>query len=305
MKYFTKQWYELTNKTSYSSMLEVIVDESLSFKELYDYKLQKELRKEKRKHNKKPKLLDLSENLKDENFLLEDWVVFDETINDYVTPTNKQQVLDSIEKEYQRTLNEYNQRGTFDEDTFTDAFKETYKFALKNVHKIYPEWLLKEVDKRLLALDLIDSKSYEKLVAEEKKNNKEVNDTHNKAKKVLKKHALKLGERIANNFDLYDSAIISFKQRKNGNIVMKTVCGNEETQEEVYKTVTFVKAELVEYDETLRYGFNYYDYGKFSKCNFLFAELYSYKSYIEVHMMLENTDGAKYITLRCKDILVK
>ena len=32
---------------------------------------------------------------------------------------------------------------------------------------------------------------------------------------------------------------------------------------------------------------------------------WKYKNYIEVHMMLENSDGCKYITLRCKDILIE
>ena len=214
-------------------------------------------------------------------------------------PTNKQQILDSIDREYQRQLVEYNNREEFDEETFIDAFNETYHFALSRIKHMYPEWVLKEVDKRILALDLITKEAYEKLAKEERENERIVRKTHQKGLAALKRHAAKLDETILEAFNFEEAAVVSFKQKKNNDVVMRIV-DNEE-----YKKFTFREAQILEYDETLKFGFNYYSHGKYTRCNYLFTELYKYRNYIEVHMMVENSDGCKYITLRCKDILIE
>ena len=48
MRYFTKEWYELTNKTGYTAMLDIIEAENVSFKDIYLFKLDKELKRAKR-----------------------------------------------------------------------------------------------------------------------------------------------------------------------------------------------------------------------------------------------------------------
>lgn len=299
MRYFTKEWYELTNKTAYTAMLDIIDAENVSFKDIYLFKLDKELQSAKRRHNTKPKKPNFDENLNDENINFNEWIVYSEEKGDYVIPTTKQQVLDSIDREYQRQLVEFNNREEFDEEAFIDAFNETYQFTLKNIKNMYPKWLLEEVDKRILALDLITKDAYTRLVKEEKENERTVRKTHQKAMLTLNRHALKLKEEILVGFNFEEASVISFKYKNNKTAVMKVV------DNEIYKKFTFKDAELVEYDDTLRYGFNYYAHGKYSRCNYLFTELYKYKNYIEVHMMLENSDGCKYITLRCKDILIE
>ena len=160
MRYFTKEWYELTNKTAYTAMLDIIDAENVSFKDIYLFKLDKELESAKRRHNTKPKKPNFDENLNDENINFNEWIVYSEEKGDYVIPTTKQQVLDSIDREYQRQLVEFNNREEFDEEAFIDAFNETYQFTLKNIKNMYPKWLLEEVDKRILALDLITKDAY-------------------------------------------------------------------------------------------------------------------------------------------------
>lgn len=303
MRYFTKEWYELTNKTAYTAMLDIIEADGVSFKDIYIFKLDKELKRAKRKHNQKPKRAKLDAQLADDIFNLNDWAVFSDEVNDYVTPKDKQQVIDSIDREYQRALVEFNNREEFDEEEFIDAFNETYHFSLKMVHKMYPSWLLKEVDKRLLALDLIPQDAYNRLLKEEKENERIVRKTHKKAIAVLNRHAAKLTQEIASGFNLEDASVISFRQKKNKDVVMKVVMGPE--MDETYRKFTFKEADIIEYDDTLKFGFNYYPHGKFTRCNYLFTEIYKYKNYMEVHMMLENSDGCKYITLRCKDIIIE
>ena len=164
-------------------------------------------------------------------------------------PTNKQQILDSIDREYQRQLVEYNNREEFDEETFIDAFNETYHFALSRIKHMYPEWVLKEVDKRILALDLITKEAYEKLAKEERENERIVRKTHQKGLSALKRHAAKLDETILEAFNFEEAAVVSFKQKKNNDVVMRIV-DNEE-----YKKFTFKEAQILEYDETLKFGF--------------------------------------------------
>ena len=67
MRYFTKEWYELTNKTAYTAMLDIIDAENVSFKDIYLFKLDKELQSAKRRHNTKPKKPNFDENLNDES----------------------------------------------------------------------------------------------------------------------------------------------------------------------------------------------------------------------------------------------
>ena len=49
MRYFTKEWYELTNKTAYTAMLDIIEADGISFKDIYIFKLDKELKRRRAK----------------------------------------------------------------------------------------------------------------------------------------------------------------------------------------------------------------------------------------------------------------
>ena len=77
-------------------------------------------------------------------------------------------------------------------------------------------------------------------------------------------------------FNLEDASVISFRQKKNKDAVMKVVMGSE--MDETYRKFTFKEADIIEYDDTLKFGFNYYPHGKFTRCNYLFTEIYKYKN---------------------------
>ena len=294
MRYFTKEWYELTNKTGYTAMLDIIEAENVSFKDIYLFKLDKELKRAKRQHNKKPKKVNL-----EKDYELRNLIAQIENDSEIGGVEEKERFLNFLDEEYQNALAKYNNREEFDEEAFIGAFNDTYQFTLKNINHMYPSWVLKEVDKRILALDLITKEAYEKLLKEEKENESTLRKIQQKAMKVLNRHALKLDEYILEGFNIEDAAVISFRQKANKDAVMKL------QENDGFKKITFEDAEILEYDNTLKFGFNYYSHGKYSRCNYLFTELYKYKNYIEVHMMLENSDGCKYITLRCKDILIE
>lgn len=285
MKYFNKEWYRLMQNQFITEGITQIEDKKYSEKEIeefYNIELQKEIDREKEDYNTPPDYSFLDDLINgNEPFEPEDWIIVDEDTDAVIVPTSKEEVIANISKEKEKELEEFNNRLPFDKKSVEEDFEETYKIMLEDKEH-FPKWVYEEVDNRLIALNLLPRSVLKKLRAEEKANKKNFDKIMKQARNVLRKQ--KVSEKIQDQLSLHDERIIGFEKQEN-NYVMTI-----ESYENKVIQIVFEETEILEYEEI-----------NFENCFWLYEEIYKEKNVYEIHLMVES-DGLKYITLKCKEI---
>ncbi len=290
MRYFTKEWYDLMQRLDYTLCMKPIEDKVYSdddIRALYEKELKKEIRSAERDYNAPPEFVDFDIDEMD----LDDFVSFDPQTNKLVKFSSKQEVIDSIERERRRAMEEFDNRPPFGKENIAEIendFKQRYEGELKYGMDRYPDDIRSKLDPRLVALGFLPRSVFDELKALSKSNKKKFDAINRQATKVLKKQ--NLSDEIAEKFYFHDANVLSVKE-DGGDLVMllrlDVACYDGETP---YTRVIFKNASVLEREDTAD-----------GDCVFLYDEIYKNDGGYEVHILLES-DGLKYLTVACKEI---
>lgn len=285
MKYFNKQWYELMQKQFMTDDIKELPDKEYSeeeIEELYNQELKNEIERAREEYNTPPDYSILEELINDEEpFNPENWIIVSDDDETTFVPTSKEEVIENLSKEKEKSLEEFNNRPPFNEKEVIDYFEQSYKIMLK-YQNFFPNWVYEKVDIRLIALNLLPKSVLEKLRIEENENYEKFNKIIEESNKD--KNKVDVFEGIFSEFNFHDDKITNFEKQENSYVM--TI---ENYEGKIIKIV-FEDAEIIEYEKL-----------DLKNCFWLYEEVYSQNDTYEVHLMVES-DGLKYITLKCKEI---
>lgn len=278
MKFYTKEWYELMQKTDYTVGLKAIPDKEYSDKEIkafYESDLKKEIARDKKLHklmkNGKSGFEMLFGGLGDMSFDLS----FDDV---------------PIENE-------------FDPSETIACFKESYRNLLRYAAENYPPWVSEVVDKRLLALWRMPASAYDRLKAEERENKKKFNSINKKALRVLSSQ--NIPEDLKASFAYHDSAVLKIQKQGKNVIMYLRKDGYWPDDDTPYTKLVFENVKTAEREEgiTLRCSKDFEGFVS-SNCHYLYDELYKRMDGFEIHMMFTCGGKLKYFTVACENVIV-
>ena len=307
MKYYTKEWYNSLGGLFLTSGLKVIPDKKYSNKEIkqfYEEALQKEIEHDHKLYDTPPSFYYGEEALTLENFVPENYFIIDEETGEGYHPKTVEELREVYEKDRKEAEERFKNRPPFDETKTIECFRAVYRGGIRYGSFHYPEWLCKEVDKRLLALNLIPKSAYKRLKEEEKADKRAIDKLEKEAERVLKSQDIP--EEIASKFRFHDADVLSLKRVRSDVEMYLNQDGMQAEGESPYAKVTFKRVSMLDRERGLVFRKKIKNDGMTgSNCQFLYHELYRTEEGYEVHMMLWATKELRYVTIKCEDIEIE
>lgn len=286
MIFYTKQWYDLMPYLDYLSSLKCIEDKEYSDKEIDDLYLREMnifINEEKDNYNEPP--FNFLEIL-GEDFDCEDIVRINEETDEIIYPSSKEEAREWANEDYQKAIIEFENRPEFNENEAKQLFNDIYLEVLNKEENFYPQFVYDNVDKRLLALNLIPQNIYKKLVEIEKENQKLFDEINEKANIELNKQ--NINEELKEKFSGLHDSVITELSFKDGNIQMNIETIYQENIKCEFKNALFIENEVNNIDKDL--------------CIWLYHELYRINDKYQIHILADIENERKYITIECTEI---
>jgi hypothetical protein len=305
MRFFTKEWYNLMQGIEINDFKKIpdgnYTDAQIDA--LYQKALKKEIASERRCYNSEPFFLPFDELLTEENFDPEDWIrVIDEEKGIVKHSESAKEVREELEAQYRQEMDAFENRPPFDPAETIQFFETAYQTKLHYYKDALPAWMTEQVDRRLLALDLLPESAYRRYREESREKKKEWNQINRTAKRTLSKQ--NIPENVEEALQLHDAALLSLKKSGKNYIMLVAKDGFWPDDATPYRRVIFHKATVIEKEAGLRVQKLESDDEGFYRSNttFLYKEIYRTDTGYEVHMMFWMPKGLAYLTIACEDI---
>ena len=305
MKYYTKEWYELLQAWGLSGDFKKIPDAvytTADIEKLYKKKLKKEIAFERDSYNQEPFFLTVDDMLTEDNFCPDDWLYIDEITGDVKRPVDINEVRQQLEKDRKRAFEEFENRPPFDPMDTEKIFEEIYRTNIRTCKNNFPEWLLKSVDHRLLALGYLPETAYRKYHSEIREKKKKWEQINRAAEKERTRQCIP--DEMMEAMALHDASLLSLKRSGKNIVMIVRKDGMWLDEPTPYRKLIFKKAEILEQEKGLRVR-KYLQEGFYSSnCSFLYSEIYNSGGGYEFHMMFATSKDLSYLTIACNDISV-
>ena len=296
MKYYTKEWMELAQKLDYTARLKPIEDKEYSDEEiqkLYKEEEKRYVREERECYNEPP--FNFLEYLGKDNFEVTDICRVDEETGEAVYPKTKEEALEWSREDYEKELAEFEARPPFDEEKAKQEFREMYEDSMEASLEEFHRFLEEQVDKRLLALDLVPKRIFQKLEKIDEENEKRFNDLEKIAKDIFKNQ--RIPAKVEELFKGLHDGIIATVGERRGNILLKIFPEGANKP----RIIKCIDAKLIENEIP---DITNVENNTEMECYFLYDELYHNKDGYEVHIMAEmGVMDLRYLTIKCEDIV--
>lgn len=313
MRYYTKEWYTLMDSIGNVDMFEPVLDKEYSDEEieaLYQDMEDKYVQEERDVYDEPPYILeDEEDELDPEDFDPEDYLVGDIDENgdeqDLHHPASIEELREYQRKELEFEIREFEEREPFDEEEAREDFAENYRDFLEEPDEDIPQWVLDEVDIRLLAMGVMPEGAYKRLRDEEEKNQEAFDVLDEAADEAFEKMYADMPDEytgMLDDFEDLDGEYVLAVKKEDGDITF-TLSGWDDDGEEMRYIVTFEDAEVIEDEGLVIIAETDEDGDTVSDCDLLFHEVYFEDEKFEVHMMFDN-NALKYMTLRCAYISI-
>ena len=305
MRYYTKEWYDLMQKTNYTFGMKKIPDQDYSNEEvkaLYDKALKKEIAEEKKFYNDPPFFLFDASDVDSGDMDLADWIFVDEETGTFTRPKSYEELKSHLEEEQMEAQAEYENRPPFDPSETIRLFEESYRTRMKYGGSRFPGWVLEKVDRRLLALNLLPESVYLLLKMEERANQKALRAINKRAEREWSKQREQIPGSVYEALPQHDSCILSLRRHGKDVVMVIREDGFCEEGASPYRKIVFTSVISFEREKGL-YIRTYEDQGRrTSNCTYVHDEVYLLAdgSY-EIHFLV-STRKVRYVTIRCRDI---
>jgi hypothetical protein len=304
MRFYTKEWYALMQDTG--SDFKKIPDGNYTDAEidaLYQKQLKKEIASDRRSYNSEPFFLPLDDLITEENFDPEDWLlVADEKTGAVCHPKSAREVRENLEAQRRQAQEEFENRPPFDPAEAIQFFETAYQSKLNYYKDTLPTWMTEQVDRRILALDLLPESAYRRYREESREKEKEWNKINRTAEKTLS--GQNIPDHAAEAMQLHDASLLSLKKSNKNYVMLVRRDGLWPDGTTPYRKVVFHHAAVLEKEAGLRVRKSETDEDGFfrSDISFLYHEIYRTDIGYEAHMMLWVPQGLAYLTIACTDI---
>ena len=286
MRYLTKEWYNLCQKTCLHFGLEVNEDtkeySDELYQKLYRIKEQEYITEQQSLYDSDPRSLLLDDGatfiplhkfIEGEELAEEDYHVY------HMPEEMKQRIQGMIET--------YDARPLFDENQCRHEFYENQSFIIQRKRdEIAPYGLLDQIaDIRVFALGYCTSSIFEQLKRISQQNEEEVNRISEACR--IAARAEQIPEDICRKFGFHDCKVTDYSVGRNIMIQLDTSVGFTN-----YDKITFVDVTVINQEEPIIGSIWIYD------------ELYRTEQGYEVHVLF-CSDETQELTICCSDIIVE
>lgn len=311
MRYYTKEWERLLEQQGAVDMYEPVIDKDYSDQEieaLYEDMLDKYVQEARAEYDEPPFFMEELVDLDADDFDPEDYLIgrFDENGDEVEVrhPESFEELLQFQEKEREALMREFESRPPFDEDEAREEFEEDYRDNLDEPDEDLPEWVRASVDKRLIAMWLLPEGVYKKLKAESDEIEARFNALDDAADEAYEMAIASIPEDFISaveELEERDGDYVTGVADEDGDLVIE-FAGWDEDGEQIRISAAFEAAEIIE-DEGLEIETDVDEDDEIeSNCELSAHEVYYEDGRLEVHLMFENDDDLRYLTLRCSDI---
>jgi hypothetical protein len=217
-------------------------------------------------------------------------------------PESAQQVRENLEAQHRQAQEEFENRPPFDPAETIQFFETAYQSKLNYYKNTLPAWMTEQVDRRLLALDLLPESAYQRYREESREKEKEWDQINRDAKKTLSKQ--NIPENVAEALWLHDASLLSLKKSGKNYVMLVRRDGLWPDDPTPYRKVVFHQAAVLEKEAGLCVHKLESDEDGFYQSNvsFLYHEIYRTDTGYEAHMMFLVSKGLAYLTIACTDI---
>lgn len=286
MKYLTKEWYDLCQKSGLQFGMRVHKDTMQKDEVLY-------LRLKKRKENEFIKMqrevyevdprfmleIDGSVFVSADKFSGEDEIFEEDTVV-YNMPVEEKDRINKL-------IKEYDSRVSFDEDKCRMEFNKSQEFILCDIANKLPHKLYSQIaDPRVFALGYCTKEILNQLKSYSRANEKRVQDVLSEYTKAQKEESIP--EKLRERFVFHDCEVTNFEF--NHDIVFNLNTSGGFTD---YNKIIFHDAKIIKQEKPLEGSF------------WLYEELYSKQSGYEAHMLFFVGEDVHELTISCKDITIE
>ncbi|MBE5931260.1 MAG: DUF4085 family protein [Lachnospiraceae bacterium] len=305
MRYFTKEWYDLMQRLDYTCGMKKISDKEYSteeIRELYDRALKKEVVDARRSYNTPPSFEWKYTLLEPDRFDPENFLIVNQETGEWFHPETVEIAKNYVDEEYRKAWENFENRPAFDPTETIRFFEECYRDKLRWRFPWLPEWVVRDVDIRLLALDYLPEGVFRQLRKEEQKNKRAFERIMKKAQADLEQQ--KIPEDIKKAFCLHDAHLLSLKRIgsdvelclskdgawPDGTPYIRLRCKNVTLYEREKGLV--IRKRMGQSEEWE------------SNCVYLYHELYRAGTGYEIHLLLTSRK-LHYLTIGCEDVTVE
>ncbi len=284
MKYLTKEWYELSQRTVLHFDMKVnqgaaVYDEAL-YSRLYKRKEKEFIKIQHEVYDVDPRfmlerdgcmLVPLNKLISDEEITEEDKIVY------HMPPEEKERI--------QIMIGEYDVRPPFDEEKYREEFRSIQETVKRKAEERLPHELSQQIaDMRVFSLGYCTKEVLNQLKKISKENEKKMNRILNEYSKA--QQAEHIPQSIRESFGFHDCKVTEFTAGKN--IVMRFDVQGGFTD---LNKITFVTSEIIKQEEHI------------AGSTWIYEELYSTENGYEAHMLFAG-EGMQELIISCEDIII-
>lgn len=285
MKYLTKEWYELCQRSYLHLGMKVVKGASVYNEELYDRLYKKEendfVRLQRQCYDSDPRVM-----LEDDGkvykplMILFNGEMFEEDETVYQMPIEEKERI-------QKLIEEFDVRPPFDEAKCKEEFHDIQEnFKIKQVKEKVPMELIDQIaDIRLFALGYCTRKVLKQLERISYENEIKVNSISEEC--MTAQQAEEIPQSIREAFGFHDCRITEFIVDKDIIIRLNTQGGFTDLNK-----ITFISSEIIKEDKFMVGSV------------WIYNELYRTEHGYEVHILCENNELSELV-IRCKDIVIE
>lgn len=285
MKYLTKEWYELCQRSYLHLGMKVVKGASVYNEELYDRLYKKEendfVRLQRQCYDSDPRVM-----LEDDGkvykplMILFNGEMFEEDETVYQMPIEEKERI-------QKLIEEFDVRPPFDEAKCKEEFHDIQEnFKIKQVKEKVPMELINQIaDIRLFALGYCTRKVLKQLERISYENEIKVNSISEEC--MTAQQAEEIPQSIREAFGFHDCRITEFIVDKDIIIRLNTQGGFTDLNK-----ITFVSSEIIKEDKFMVGSV------------WIYNELYRTELGYEVHILCESNELSELV-IRCKDIVIE
>jgi len=304
MRYYTKEWYDLMQRLSYTSGMTMIPDNRYSDEEIqafYESDLREEIENDRKLHNTPPDYSWAERLLDPDGFDPKNMLFENGETGELFHPDSPEIAREYIEQERKEREEAFAKRPPFDPTETIACFKECHQNMLRYGALRYPEWVRETVDKRLLALNRMPETAYHRLKKEEEENQRAFGKIMEEASVALE--AQNIPEEIRSQLHFHDAHLLALKKAGADMELYLRKDGGWPKETTPYIKIIFKNVSKLEREKGLVLRMKRDDNGEvFSNCQYLYDELYKTEVGYELHMLLCTTKALRYLTIGCEDI---
>lgn len=315
MKYYTKEFHELLQSIGTAEMFSPVMDREVytddDIEEIYEIMLDQHIEEERQMFDEPPFfVIDCEDDITPEEFDPEDFLIvgFDENGEEVEPrhPDSYEELVEFQNIEKERALEEYENRGEFDEELAREEFEEGYRDNLEEPDEDIPAWVRETVDPRMLAMWAVPESVYKRLLEEEEENQAKFDELEAAADDALEDMYAAIPDEypdLMTDLDWLDGDYVTAMGMTDGDYVIG-LAGWDEDGEAVVRTLTLIDAAVIEEEPVSLEVEIDEDDDLSSNCDLVAHEVYFEDGIFELHLLLDN-EGYKYVTVRCTDIQIE